>query len=171
MRGLGCCGGRLDLLRSLRSLRRCAALRIDKLLMHGMIMVTIIYIIDIHYIIIIITSNYAILFILLFLLCARLRRLRKLRKLRKTMSVFRVFRFLLNRLFEPDARLVGHAVFMSALVNTGFSLSPIQFTTQFFPCIYERFPIFFLNFAAIITIGWNLRLPTIPPTTKKKKEP
>ena len=92
-------------------------------------MVTIIYIIDIHYIIIIITSNYAILFILLFLLCARLR---KLRKLRKTMSVFRVFRFLLNRLFEPDARLVGHAVFMSALVNTGFSLSPIQFTTQFF---------------------------------------
>ena len=71
-------------------------------------MVTIIYIIDIHYIIIIITSNYAILFILLFLLCARLRRLRKLRKLRKTMSVFRVFRFLLNRLFEPDARLVGH---------------------------------------------------------------
>ena len=92
-------------------------------------MVIIIYIIDIHYIIIIITSNYAILFILLFLLCARLR---KLRKLRKTMSVFRVFRFLLNRLFEPDARLVGHAVFMSALVNTGFSLSPIQFTTQFF---------------------------------------
>ena len=97
-----------------------------------MIMVTIIYVIDIHYIIIIIISNYAILFILLFLLCARLSRLRKLRKLRKTMSVFRVFRFLLNRLFEPDARLVGHAVFMSALVNTGFSLSPIQFTTQFF---------------------------------------
>ena len=95
-------------------------------------MVTIIYIIDIHYIIIIIKSNYPILSILLFLLCARLRKLRGLRKLRETMIAIRVFRFLLNRLFEPDARLVGHAVFMSALVNTGFSLSPIQFTTQFF---------------------------------------
>ncbi len=97
-----------------------------------MIMVTIIYIIDIHYIIIIIKSNYPILSILLFLLCARLRKLRGLRKLRETMIAIRVFRFLLNRLFEPDARLVGHAVFMSALVNTSFSLSPIQFTTQFF---------------------------------------